>query len=562
MLRFSALLTAAIFAFSASAYAAEPITHSPFFSEETIPADLAQVLRGPTAPIPPKPIRLQPLVITNLDGSPAAMLPAFAFTYDLPNHPWRLVREPRVAYRLLASAENLAILGYGFSNYWMNVDDNSVDWELSWSTPSFRKKLWTLEAVRLDTNKFQTNTLSHPAAGVYTYLAARGSRLSIGESFAFALASSALWEYVGEYREKVSVNDLIFTPQAGPAIGEPLHQLGLFFERGEDNLLTRLLSIGFSPFHFFHRYVGGWTPMRATTVDKLGFPADIWHRFDLFAGASADVDPQGWRISQQYIGASTELINVPEYNKPGNVTHSLPAGSVTNMRLSWLVDNRGIHQSDFVSRAMLGGVYDQSVTSDDANGLSGHALFAGPSTAFNYATHTYDTRADDKLGIVNALGGTVDATIYQGRLRARIGLEAYADFAAVNSMAIDDYLDEYGHEGLKTVLQQRQYYFAIGATIRPTVSVSYRGIEFGGQVTQDFFESVEGLDRFQERVKNDIHLADRRTMQRYWLSIALPGDDSKRVQFELEHQARTGTMGDISTSREGLNLRGCLSLRF
>ena len=302
--------------------------------------------------------------------------------------------------------------------------------------------------------------------------------------------------------------------------------------------------------------------MRASTVDSLGFPSDIWHRFDLFAGVSAEVDRYGFRLSERYIGASTEIIDVPEYGKPGKVSHSLHAGTVTSMRLSGVLDDFGVHQSDFISRAMLGGIYTQSIERDDENELSGYALYAGPSTAFNYATHTFDTRADDKLGIVNLLGGTFNATIYQGKLRARVGIETYADFAAVNSIAIDDYVDRYGNEGLKTVLRQRQYYFALGATIRPTVSIAYRKLEFGAQVTQDFFESIERLDRFQERVTNDVHLADRRTVQRYWLSLPLPGDGSNHVSLELEHQARSGDMGGINTSRQGLNLRGYLSIQF
>jgi hypothetical protein len=560
--RFSALVTAAIMALSASANAVEPIAPHRFSDEEAVPAYLTQVLRAPTSPLLPKPFPLAPIGVMTLERSPEMMVPTIGFSFEFSAHPERLLREPRVSYRLLATAENLALVGYGFASYWIHKKDNAVDWELTWSAPSFREKLWTFEAVRLDTNTFETNAIWHPAAGVSTYLAARGSRLGVGESLAFAVASSAIWEFFAEYREKVSINDLLFTPLAGPTIGEPLHQMGLFFERGEDNLLTRLLSVGFSPFRFLNRYLLGWVPMRARTIDSLGFPSDIWHRFDLFAGVSTEIGQSGLRLSERYIGAQTEIIDLPTYDEPGVVTGSLRAGAITSMRFSGLLDDRGIHQSDFVSRAMLGGVYAQSIDRDDENGLSGYALFAGLSTAFNYATHTYDARADDRLGVVNALGGTFDATIYQGRLRARIGIEAYADFAAVNSMAIDDYLDRYGNDGLKTVLKKQQYYFALGTTIRPTVSVSYRGIELGGQVTQDFFESIEGLDRFQERIKYDVHLSDQRTMQRYWLSFALPGDGTKHARFELEQQARRGDMGDISASRQGLNLRGCLSVRF
>lgn len=561
-MRLSALLTTAIVAFSSSAHAGEPLAPRRITDDQAIPANLAQVLRPRTSPIWPKPFTLPPIGLLTLERSPEIIVPTIGFSYDIPNHPERILREPRVAYRLLATAENFGLVGYGFASYWIYVADNKVDWELSWSQPSFREKLWTFKAVRLDTNAFDTNTIKHPAAGVTSYLAARGSRLGVGESFAFAVASSVFWEFFAEYREKVSINDLIFTPLAGPSVGEPLHQLGLFFERSEENLLTRLLSIGFSPFRFLNRRLLGWAPLRARMVNRWGFPAEIWHRFDLFAGGGTEINAGPFHLSQGYLGAQTEIIEVPEYDKPGVVTHSLRAGKITGMRLALVLDERGAHQAEFVSRAMLGGVYSQSIERDNEQRPIGYALFAGPSTAFNYAAHTYDVRADDKLGIVNAIGGTIDATMYRGRLRARFGMDTYADFAAVNSMAIDDYLDRYGYDGFKTVLKQNQYYFAVGATIRPTVTVSYRGIELGGQVTHDFFESIEGVDRYEERLTNDVHVSDRRITQRYWLSFAWPGNEILQARLELESQKRSGTMGDISASRQALNLRGCLLARF
>lgn len=560
--RFSAFLTATSLTLSTVAQADPPLAPHRLTDDQAIPATPTQILRPATSPILPKSLTLPPIGLLTLERSPEITVPTIGFSFEIPTHPERILREPRVAYRLLATAENIGLLGYGFASYWYHAADNEPDWELSWSEPSFREKLWTFQAVRMDTNSFETNTIKHPAAGVVTYLAARGSRIGIGESFAFAMASSIFWEFFAEYREKVSINDLVFTPLAGPAIGEPLHQLGLFFERSEDNFLTRLLAMSFSPFRFINRYVFGWLPLRTRTVDQWGLPASIWHKFDLFAGIGMDIDAGTLRFSRGYLGAQTEIIDVPEYDKPGVVAHSLRAGAITSMRLAVLVDDGGIHQSDFVSRTMLGGVYEQSIERDHDQGRFGYALFAGPSTAFNYAAHTFDIRADDKLGIVNVLGGTIDTTIYRGRLRARFGMDAYADFAAVNSMALDDYIDRYGYDGFKSVLKERQYYFAVGATIRPTATVAYRGIELGGQVTHDFLESIEGVDRYQERLRNDRHLSDRRIMQRYWLSYAWPGNAALQARLELEHQERSGEMGGIRTSRQALNLRGYLALQF
>ncbi|MDI1479202.1 DUF3943 domain-containing protein [Polyangium sp. y55x31] len=495
-------------------------------------------------------------------NTPPLVLAGAGFSWDLDPHPWRTLREPRFRYRLEAGATIVGLMSYGLADYWVHMSDNSVDWELSWSTPSFYKKVWTLEAVRFDTNKFETNTYSHPAAGTMTYLAARGAGLSAGESFLFSFTGSLLWEYLGEYREKVSLNDLVLTPQGGFSVGESLHQLGLFFERGADNTANNVLSLVFSPFRYLHRRLDHWHVARAKSLDDLGLPADAWHRFDVLVGVSAETGQDGLRLSQRRIGVSTEIIDVPEFDHPGEVTKNLDPGDVTSIRLVGSVDDQGVEQLDFITRVLLGGVYDQNIVSDGRGGQRGYAIFAGPSTAFNYAKHRQEGLEEDKLGVANALGLTVDLTLHHGKARARASVDAYGDFGAVHSQAASAYIAARGGDGLKTVVADKRYYFALGATVRPTLSLSYRRFELGAQLTYDFFESIEGLDRYQERVSNDLHLRDRRSGERVWLSYTLPSDKQRLAWVEVEHLDRWGKMGSFRVSHESTNLRAGIAFRF
>ena len=494
--------------------------------------------------------------------TPPLVLVGAGFSWDLAPHPLRALRQPPFRYRLEAGATILALMGYGFADYWTHMSANSVDWELSWSTPSFYKKVWTFEAVRFDSNKFETNTYSHPAAGTMTYLAARGAGLSAAESFLFSFSGSVAWEYLGEYREKVSLNDLILTPQGGFAFGEALHQLGLFFERGEDNAANNVLALVFSPFRYLHRRLERWHVARARALDDLGLPADAWHRFDVLVGVSAETGRDGLRLSQRRIGVSTEIVDVPEFDRPGKVTKQLDAGDVTSIRLVGSVDDQGVEQLDFVTRILLGGVYDQNIVADGHGGRRGYTVFAGPSTAFNYAKHRQEGTEEDKLGVANALGLTVDVTLHHGKSRARASLETYGDFAAVHSMAASSYIKSRGDEGLKTVVADKRYYFAVGATLRPTLSLSYRRLELGAQLTYDFFESIEGLDRYQERVTNDVHLRDRRSSERVWLSYTLPSDKLRLAWLEVEHLDRWGRMGSFQRAHESTNVRAGIAFRF
>jgi len=536
---------------------ADPLTHV------LRDLDAKHTLRRPSVRLDlPADFPIRPAVYPGLDGSPAYMLPSASFAWDLGPHPERIFRKPEVFYRLEASATVIAMLAYGFADYWNHADVNAVDWELSWSTPSFRKKLVTFEAVRFDNNRFETNTYFHPVAGMYFYLGARGSGLGIGESFLYSFIGSGIWEYFGEYREKVSLNDQVFTPHGGIAIGEPIHRLGLFFGRSESNIVTEVLALVASPFHYIHHRLGRWRDNRARSLDELGLPADVWHRFDVLVGVSAETGKDGIRLSERRIGLSTELIEIPDYEEPGVATRTLEAGTVSSIRAIASFDDRGMHRMDLVTRLLLGGVYDKKITRDAHGGTWGYALIAGPATSFNYAMHDLAPGVTDKLGIANVLGGTVDLALHHGKTRARVGIDAYGDFAAVYSTAIGAYVDAFGDRGLKTVLQGKQYYFALGVTLRPTLSISYRRFELGGQITQDFFQSIEGLDRFQERVTNDAHVSDRRRGERVWLAYTLPSERLRSAWIELEHVERAGNIGVVRVTRENTDVRLGVAFRF
>ncbi|HVK63078.1 MAG TPA: DUF3943 domain-containing protein [Polyangium sp.] len=567
-------MTALVTLFAPIAQAADPEPPPPF-QLDPIPdpvldpfANAVQIDHAPLLGPPPFRLWLSPdvpigaRVFPGPGNTPPLVLAGAGFSWEIDPHPWRVIRAPPFRHRLVAGATILALMSYGLADYWGHMSANSVDWELSWSAPSFYKKTWSLEAVRFDTNKFETNAYAHPAAGTMTYLAARGAGLGAGESFLFSCAGSILWEYFGEYREKVSLNDLVLTPQGGFAVGEPLHQLGLFFERGEDNVANNVLAFLFSPFRYLHRRIEPGHVARAQVRDDFGLPADTWHRFDVLVGVSAEAGRDGLRFSQRRIGVSTEILDVPAYDHPGVITKRLDAGDVTSLRLVGSVDDQGVEQLDFVTRVLLGGVYEQKIVPDGRGGRRGYAIFAGPSTGFTYAKHRQEGMEEDKLGVANALGATVDLTLHHGNTRARASVDVYGDFGAVHSMAASAYIEGRGDTGLKTVVADKRYYFAVGGTVRPTLSLAYRRFELGAQLTYDFFESIEGLDRYQERVTNDVHLRDRRSGERVWLSYELPGDKPPLAWVEVEHLDRWGRMGAFRASYESTKLRAGIAFRF
>lgn len=449
--------------------------------------------------------------------------------------------------RLRAIGTIVGILGLQVGNYWIGKDLNAPDWEMSWSWPSWEKKLIAGEGMSLDTNYFDTNAVMHPFGGALYYMAGRGNYLGVPESFALSVAASVAWEYFAEYREKVSINDLIITPVAGLALGEPLHQLSMFFAAGRGPV-AGALAVVTSPFRALSDWIEEGSAERTRRLDALGLPADTWHRFDLFAGVAAVAPGDQLRAAEAQIGVSAELLDIPEYERPAAAERPLPPGAATRISVQASLGGGDLTRFDFASRAGLGGYFWQDLR-QARGGLSGYNLSVGAAMGFGYATQRWDDGWVDKLGIANALGLTADLGLYHRGLRLRAGVGVSGDFAAITSAALAEYESLNGSDGIKTVLDTRRYYFALGATLRPGISVGYRGVEVGGETHWQAFDSIEGLDRFQRNVTRDIDVHDQRVLHRAWASYTVPGDRLKLTWLSLEHRSRSGRAGGIDAAR-------------
>ena len=114
---------------------------------------------------------------------------------------------------LRMSLQELGLFGLGLLQY-QSTKSNEQDWDVRVDWPGVRSKLlW--EASSFDDNKFDTNWLTHPAAGFLYYSTARGNRLGILPSFAVTTFMSAVWEELGEIKEQVAINDVVVTPVLG-----------------------------------------------------------------------------------------------------------------------------------------------------------------------------------------------------------------------------------------------------------------------------------------------------------------------------------------------------------
>jgi hypothetical protein len=146
---------------------------------------------------------------------------------------------------------------FGVLNYWLNQDskeDNMKDWEYKPNLHDFKRKF--TDGWYLDSNAFRTNIIYHIYSGGIFHQTARSNGYGFFPSVAWTFIGSLIWEYVGEFREKVSLNDMIYTGLAGSLFGEALRHYSIYVEK--TNLPAGIkypLMTLFDPMRIFNRAI-------------------------------------------------------------------------------------------------------------------------------------------------------------------------------------------------------------------------------------------------------------------------------------------------------------------
>ena len=155
---------------------------------------------------------------------------------------------------LRTSIEILAACSLGVINYFVTKEVNAADWQYRYTWPDVKNKF--ADGWYWDPNNFNTNTIYHLYAGATYYMIARSNYYSIPESFLWSFGGSLMWEYFGEWREQVSLNDMIFTPTLGSLTGEFLIQSANLIERNmKQSFLRETLMFILYPFGSINRWI-------------------------------------------------------------------------------------------------------------------------------------------------------------------------------------------------------------------------------------------------------------------------------------------------------------------
>jgi len=469
--------------------------------------------------------------------------------------------------------EERALIEFGtfliFNNlrYWATSAFPEDDqFKLTWQDQ--KTKLLKAEGIRFDSNAFQTNW-THAYAGALYYEIGRANNVGVMESFLLAAFSSLYWETVVEWKEVLSVNDTIMTDFGALSIGEPWYQLSRY-------LLTRPSTVanvlGFiNPVLGLHAVLDPDSRPRPT--DSQNLPD---HGVFLTLGAATTdsryASAAGNSLS---LGLRSRLALAPGFTSPGTESRQDWEVLSSNFSLNVDLDGGTAREFDASSGAVFYGRLERRVAED----LRGSASILGLGSAFTLFVKEPVTDYDagqvkvgidnldleeprdfrDKYAIMHLFG-----PVYEGYWRGSTatvawGLEAYPDFGLINAYALNTY--SVGHEvdGTKTTMLYSGYYYGYGATATARLEASAGLFSFGATGSAHYHASIEGLDRFQDDLTNDVHASDTWLQIGTRLGVCIPRTPLS-VEATARWSSRHGTVGEAHA--KGTESRYSLGLTY
>lgn len=455
-------------------------------------------------------------------------------------------RDPKY---LRTAVELTALVGIGTAWYWFEKDKNALDWDLDSIRMRFRA-----EAYRYDNNPFPMNFIWHAMSGSFYYAFARANDLDVFASFASGFLASWLWEFVMEFRERVSINDQIVTPGAGVVFGEFIYKLGRYFGSSPGGGRAKHKALRWTvglPVALHDAMDGRTPPPPGSRADERGFHPDIAARFRLSYGpglASATTGPDFVIHEVDFEGT---LVSLPGYLRPGHFQRFFADANLTSLRLRTRIGGSGSGRGmEMSGETVLLGLHHQAIDEGGSGGAWGGAATIGTSVTYLYRREHFD-HFDDELAPFGFPGLHLDTHTYLGRASLHLGARAHGEFAGVHSGAYPAWEDDHPMGRAKTILRKQGYYYGWGGSARFLAELRMPWLVFGGSIRTGVWNSDEGLDRTQNQVKDDVRGRDRALDMEGYLRL-LPFDGPLFVEASHRVQRRRSEM-------EGYDARWALS---
>jgi hypothetical protein len=444
----------------------------------------------------------------------------------------------------LIAIENTAFAAIGASWYWLNAPDQKVDWVLKWDAESWEKKLTTLDALRFDTNIYWTNAFGHTYQAVLGYQINRGNGLGFGGAVLANLLHTLAWEYVVEYREYPSINDMIINTVSGPAVGEPLWQIGRYYRSGPKSKANELAAAVFSPFDAIDDRISK-RPWRNASERPF-------HRFRAWAGGATRDDSAKDMLG---LGADLEVMSATRKNTGWNLTSPGTWSRITAEVHFNTFETQG---GRFDSRTSIAGTQSRTQASETHE----KQLFFGVGTGLTYESMNLGPKRD-QLAAYHLVGPQLDANVRYDDLRLELQAAAYFDFGMVTSFSMANMTTPLDPTPpVSSPLVAHQYYFGLGGTTWARVLVDYRRLHTSLEANVHQLWSIDTHEQARGDVQAPRDLVDRRLYTRARIGYA-PGPSWLLVEGTFDHSMRLGridSMPGMERSASAREVGGRLSV--
>ncbi|MFW6052024.1 MAG: DUF3943 domain-containing protein [Myxococcota bacterium] len=410
--------------------------------------------------------------------------------------------------------EMTGFVALGTLAYWIQRDKNAYDWDYESWTQRF-----DLDAFRYDNNGFDVNFIYHALSGTSYYGVSRTNDLGVFGAFTSAFLASWTWEFLLEFREKISINDMLVTPAAGLVFGEFFYRLAQYVSSapgggGKKHKALRW-TVGLPV--AFHDWLDGETVPEGGPVDDRGFGAGIAARFRMAYGAGW-ADPAGADgFVMHELGFDGHLAALPGYLRPGTFGRSFTDANLTSLRFrGWLAsEGTGV---DMAGDTWLLGYHRQRIALGRGGGR-GAAVTVGTSMTYRYRREDFGDAFVDRQALLGLPGLAIDGHVFAGAARMRLGARLHGQFGGVYSAAFPAWFADHPDERPKTILEREGYYYGWGGSGRLYGELEVPIGAFGAMARYGMWNSREGLDRSQEELTADVRGRDRALDWEAWLRL-------------------------------------------
>jgi hypothetical protein len=436
---------------------------------------------------------------------------------------------------LRAALEMVLVIGLGTAYY---VSDPLAN-ETNYDDPSLLEKL-SGGAWCFDTNLFPTNFILHPLAGATSYGLSRVNGLGVLPAFTFSLASSTIWESAFEWREQVSVNDLLVTPLAGAALGEFLFRLGHYVNSApaDARLGNGLAKYTLGLPQALHDALDRQPGTRSTLPpDSLGFSSAYWHDFSLSLSFGWMENDAGRAGTGAALGAGARLVALPGYRRLGRFATFFDEGNFTEGALRVLLDREQIREVDLRVGAILFGHYAQFEAVDHGLGM----LFGLRSGLRYYDSSRLGRR--DTFAAAELPGPAAGLWARAGSFRVELNASVHLDFAGIRAAAYPRWQARHGARGVKAILAQRSYAYYGCVSGLTELTMEYGALQTGAVARLSGCRSIQGLDRFEGHVPNEATSKEHIRELGFWTRF--PRGAHVQAGFQVEQRWHGGTMGNL-----------------